>query len=95
MTNQKTYDQPRRYQIQIKGNLDDKWADWFDGFAIANQNGCSTLTGTVPDQAALHGLISKIRDLGLPLMLIAEINEPTPTNQPTNEPPTPQRSSNP
>ena len=74
MNNEKTLDQPRQYQIQIKGNLDQKWTTWFDGFTISNQNGNSTLTGMVPDQAALHGLISKIRDLGLPLTRIEEID---------------------
>ena len=75
MTDGKLFDRPRHYHIQIKGELDLKWADWFDGFAIANKNGSSILTGIVPDQAALHGMIGKIRDLGLPLMLVAEVNE--------------------
>ena len=74
MNNEKILDQPRQYQIQIKGNLDQKWIDWFDGFSISNQNGNSTLTGMVADQAALHGLISKIRDLGLPLTRIEELH---------------------
>jgi hypothetical protein len=59
------------YQIRVKGSLDETWADWFDGFSITPQPGGKTaLTGPVRDQAALHGLLSKIRDLGLPLVLV-------------------------
>lgn len=59
------------YQIRVKGSLDETWADWFDGFSITPQPGGETaLTGSVRDQAALHGLLSKIRDLGLPLVLV-------------------------
>jgi hypothetical protein len=57
------------YQIRVKGSLDETWADWFDGFSITPQSsGETVLTGPVRDQAALHGLLSKIRDLGLPLV---------------------------
>ena len=60
-----------KYQIMIKGHLDSKWANWFDGFIIApDRMGRTTLTGTVKDQAALHGLLAKIRDLGLFLLFV-------------------------
>lgn len=56
------------YQIRIKGHLNCAWSDWFSGFAIQlTDNGETVLTGLVADQAALHGLLKKVRDLGLPL----------------------------
>jgi hypothetical protein len=62
------------YQIRVKGSLDETWADWFDGFSITPQSsGETVLTGPVRDQAALHGLLSKIRDLGLPLVGVERI----------------------
>jgi hypothetical protein len=57
------------YRIRVKGQIDPKWADWFDGFSISRLDNDETLlTGSVPDQPALHGLLNKIRDLGLPLI---------------------------
>ncbi len=59
------------YQIKVNGKLDSKWKDWFDGFVIVPQPGEETLlSGTVADQAALYGLLAKIRDLGLPLISV-------------------------
>jgi hypothetical protein len=56
------------YEIRLQGHLDERWADWFDGLTITlEENGDTVLTGPVVDQAALHGLLKKIRDLGLPL----------------------------
>ena len=63
------------YQICIKGLLDPKWAEWFDGFTITPLADDSLLTGQVPDQAALHGIRAKIRDLGLILVFIKQENE--------------------
>lgn len=69
------YPEPDRYEIRIKGHLDERWADWFDGLTIAQAaNGETVLTGTVVDQAALHGLLRKIRDLGLPLLSVTRID---------------------
>ncbi len=60
-----------RYHIRVKGVLDPKWSDWFDGFSISWPEEDQTLfTGPVVDQAALHGLLAKINDLGLPLLSI-------------------------
>ena len=57
------------YQIRIKGHLDRKWTDWFGGLTVTlEQNGDTLLTGPVIDQAALHGLLKKVRDLGMPLV---------------------------
>ncbi len=61
-------DEPMIYQIRIKGHLSAQWADWFEGMAITlEDNGDTLLTGLVADQAALFGLIKKVRDLGMPL----------------------------
>jgi hypothetical protein len=63
--------QPAVYQIRLRGHLDRGWADWFDGLAITlEENGETCLTGTVVDQAALHGLLRKVRDLGMPLVSV-------------------------
>lgn len=59
-----------RYQIRVKGLLDPQWSDWFDDFAITQIDGDSVLIGEVQDQAALHGVINKIRNLGLVLVLV-------------------------
>jgi hypothetical protein len=59
------------YQIRVRGHLSQERAEWFDGLTIQNQpNGEALLSGTVTDQAALHGLLVKIRDLGLPLLSV-------------------------
>lgn len=57
------------YEFHVDGHLDSQWSDWFDGLTIhPGENGRTVLAGPVRDQAALHGLINKIRDLGLPLL---------------------------
>ena len=59
------------YRITSKGTLDDSWSAWFDGLAIAHDaHGNTTLAGAVRDQAALHGLLAKVRDLGLTLLAV-------------------------
>jgi len=61
----------KSYEIKLKGHLDENWADWFDGLTFAHENdGTTTLTGEIIDQAALHGLLKKIRDLGMPLLSV-------------------------
>ena len=63
--------QPRIYQIRIKGHLGDQWSDWFEGLTITLEEGGQTLiTGPVADDAALHGLLKKVRDLGMPLLSV-------------------------
>jgi len=77
MTNGRKFDKPGTYHIRVKGNLDQRWSDWFDGFNITPQPGDETLlAGPVADQSALHGLLSKIRDLGLPLLLVQREEQP-------------------
>jgi hypothetical protein len=59
------------YQIRIKGHLSQQWTDWFDGLTITLEEGGNTLlTGTAVDQAALHGILKKVRDLGMPLLSV-------------------------
>ncbi len=63
--------QPLVYQIRIKGHLGHEWTDWFEGLTITlEDNGETLLTGPVVDQAALHGLLRKVRDLGMPLLSV-------------------------
>lgn len=57
------------YQIRVQGELGEQWAAWFDGMTVTVQaDGTTTLRGVLPDQAALHGVLVRIRDLGLPLV---------------------------
>ncbi len=66
--------QPTIYQIRIKGHLGREWTDWFEGLAITPENtGETLLTGPVVDQAALHGLLKKVRDLGMPLLPVNRV----------------------
>ena len=74
------------YEIRIKGHLDQRWADRFDGLTITlADNGETRLAGPVVDQAALHGLLRKVRDLGLPLMAVIKV-EPKPAPAPHLKP---------
>ena len=65
---------PSYYQITIKGHLDTHWSAWFEHMTISNQaNGEAVLYGPLDDQAALHGMLIKIRDLGLPLLAVTTV----------------------
>lgn len=67
-------DAPQIYQIRLKGHLDRQWTEWFDGLTIMlDDNGDTLLSGPVVDQAALHGLLKKVRDLGLPLVSVIQV----------------------
>ncbi len=73
---------PGLYEIRIKGRLDDRWADWFGGVKITLEaNGNTLLIGPVVDQAALHGLLRKVRDLGMPLISVNQV-DPKQANEP-------------
>jgi hypothetical protein len=77
MTNPHKYHGSRNYRIKLKGHLDPKWSDWFEQMAISTQGGETILSGPVADQAALHGLLTRIRDLNLTLLAVERI-EPEP-----------------
>src|SRR5215467_9895020 len=75
-------DAPGRYEIRLKGHLDDRWAGWFDGLTLTrDDDGTTLLTGPVVDQAALHGLLRRVRDLGLPLISVNQV-DPTQAHGP-------------
>jgi hypothetical protein len=64
-------DEAGSYEIRIKGHLGARWADWFDGLTLTHDSdGTTLLSGSVVDQAALHGVLGKVRDLGLPLIAV-------------------------
>jgi hypothetical protein len=68
------HDEPGLYEIRIKGHLDDRWATWFVGLTLTREdNGETLLSGPVVDQAALHGLLRKVRDLGMPLLSVIRV----------------------
>lgn len=68
-------DEPRVYQIRLAGHLGAQWTAWFDGLTITlEESGATLLTGPVVDQAALYGLLKKVRDLGLPLLAVNCVN---------------------
>ena len=70
--NEKT--QPLVYQIRIKGHLGREWTDWFGGLTLTlEDNGETLLTGPVVDQAALHGVLRKVRDIGMPLLSVSRV----------------------
>ena len=82
MSDKQTFDEKHNqhqcYEIRLKGHLDDRWAEWFEGLTITlEENGDTLLTGPVIDQAALHGLLKKVRDLGMPLVSVSPV-EPGP-----------------
>jgi hypothetical protein len=63
------------YEIRVKGHLDPRWSEWFDGLQITNEpNGEALLSGYIPDQAALHGVLAKVRDLNLQLISVTSVN---------------------
>ena len=67
--------QPMVYQIRIQGHLGHQWTDWFEGLTVTQEeNGATLLTGPVVDQAALYGLLRKMRDLGMPLLSVMRVN---------------------
>ena len=65
-----------QYEIVIDGHLGDRWRSWFDGFAVtARADGTTVLRGVVVDQAALHGLVTRLRDIGLPLVSLTPVED--------------------
>ena len=74
MTNPHKYHAPIQFRIKLKGHLDHKWSDWFEEMAISTEGDKTILTGPVADQAALHGLLIRIRDLNLTLLSVEQID---------------------
>jgi hypothetical protein len=67
------------YEIRLKGHLDSRWAAWFDGLSLTHDSdGTTVISGPVLDQAALHGLLHKVRDVGIPLVSVAQIDPDEP-----------------
>ena len=64
---------PARYEVRVDGVLDDRWSQWFQGLQIDSQGGQTILSGTLPDQPALHGILDKIRDLGLTVIAVRRL----------------------
>jgi hypothetical protein len=79
-----------RYEIRLQGRLDPRWSTWFEGLELTpGTDGTTVLHGPVADQAALHGLLARLRDIGLPLISVARVapepvqNTPTPSDEST------------
>ncbi len=73
---------PGRYEIRLKGHLDARWAAWFGGLSLSHaSDGTTILQGPVVDQAALHGVLQTVRDIGLPLVSVIQV-DPTQANGP-------------
>ena len=64
---------PKQYRIRLKGHLDNRWSDWFEGMSVSSRGAESVLSGPVADQAALHGLLNRIRDLNLTLLSLESL----------------------
>jgi hypothetical protein len=76
---------PTIYEIRVAGRLSPQWTGWFDGLTITPEGDETCLAGPVADQAALHGLLKKVRDLGLPLLSVNQIPSREPANRPAND----------
>ncbi len=80
-------DQPQVYHIRLNGHLGRQWTDWFEGLSITlEDNGETLLSGSVVDQSALHGLLKKVRDLGMPLISVTRITPVPPDVSDSNKP---------
>ena len=79
-----TDDEAGRYEIRVKGHLASRWAAWFDGMSLTNEtDGTTSIRGPVTDQAALHGLLQRLRDTGLPLISVAQLDSSITASTPT------------
>jgi len=67
-------ERPARYEIRVDGVLDDRWADWFGGLQVSSDGTQTVIAGLLPDQPALHGLLAKVRDLGLTLISVRHLD---------------------
>ena len=77
---------PGQYEIRVKGHLNPRWAAWFDGLSLSTESdGTTIIHAPVADQAALHGLLQKVRDVGLPLVSVTQLDSDHPA-VPSTEP---------
>jgi hypothetical protein len=80
MSNVRHGHEPGRYEIRLEGHLDERWVAWFDGLSLRRErDGTTVIHGPIADQAALHGLLGKVRDTGLPLVSVTCV-EPHPAS---------------
>ena len=80
-----TADDPGQYEIRLKGHLDSRWSAWFDGLTLTeDSDGTTVIHGSVVDQAALHGLLQKVRDIGLPLVSVTRVDPNRPAVRPSD-----------
>jgi hypothetical protein len=69
------WDEAGQYELRLKGHLDPRWSTWFDGLILTqDSDGTTVIYGSVIDQAALHGLLQKVRDIGLPLVSVTRVD---------------------
>ncbi len=73
MVTQRVWHGAADYQIKVNGKLGSQWSEWFEGMTITSEGALTTISGEVPDQSALHGLLVRIRDLGLPLISVERL----------------------
>ena len=79
------HDPVSQYEIRVAGHLGSRWSAWFDGLTVAtDHDGTTVIRGPVADQAALHGLIQKLRDVGIPLISLTQLSSETSTEQPAH-----------
>jgi hypothetical protein len=76
---------PARYEIRVDSVLDGRWSQWFEGLQINNRGGETILSGTLPDQSALHGILDKVRDLGLSIIAVRRLPPQQSSADPPNE----------
>jgi hypothetical protein len=67
-----------RYEIRVKGLLDADWSEWFEGLLVEAEGQDTLISGPIPDQAALHGVLAKVRDLGVPLLSVSQVDPDQP-----------------
>jgi hypothetical protein len=83
MSDMSTGEDAGGYEIRVKGRLDSRWSAWFDGMSLtAESDGTTNIHGPVVDQAALHGLLHKLRDVGLPLISVTQVEPSQPAVPP-------------
>ena len=81
-----------RYEIRVKGHLESRWAAWFDGMTLTNESdGTTSIHGPVIDQAALHGVLHRLRDTGLPLISVTQLDRDQPHSSNDRTPPAHER----